>query len=195
MNDLTKCCDTIKLVGIFRRRRRSQLVICGRCEGLYALVMNVTVMGWYKGARELWRYKTVLLISSASKIVYTTAGKLHSNNTLMRRPRPRPRVICEHNIESQRTKLPTLLEQKRRILGAQTATNRDRPNTRRNSTWRRINNIAVSWLHHRRRVRRTRSWTRLLRICRFARHGTSVDIISRECEFPAAEEYKLAWCL
>lgn len=132
-------------------------------------------------------------IECSSKVVYTTAGKLHSNNTSMRRPCPS--VICEHNIESQRTKLPTLLEQKRRILRAQTPTNRYRPNTRRNTTWRRVNDIAVSWLHHRGRVRRTRSWTRLLRIRRFARHGTSVDIISREGEFPAAKEHKFAWCL
>lgn len=101
-------------------------------------------------------------------------------------------IIREHNIESHRTYPTTLPKQKRRIIRAQTTTNRHWSNTRRNSTRRRVNHITIPWLHNRRRIRRTRSSPRLIRICRLARHRASVDVVPREGELTAAEKQEVA---
>ena len=107
----------------------------------------------------------------------------------------RIRIISKHNVKAQRTDQVALLERQRRIFGTQCSTDSHLANTRRYSTRRTVDNVAVAWLQDWRWVGRTgaRSW--LLVVCSNARLCTSVDGITGECEMSGSLKDEETGCL
>lgn len=107
----------------------------------------------------------------------------------------RPSSICKHNIKSNRTSLLTLPKDERRILRTQTSADSDWPDSWRDPTGCRVDNVTIARFHNWRWIRWTRSRARLFRICCLAWHSSSIDVIPSEGEFPTAYEHEVARCL
>lgn len=103
--------------------------------------------------------------------------------------------IRKHNIETHRANFLTLSEQKRRVLRAQTSTDRHFAHTTRYPTGPRIYNIAIAWFHDRRRVWGTRARTRLVRECGHSWHRTGIDVVAGESKPSTPEENEVTRCL
>lgn len=107
----------------------------------------------------------------------------------------RIRIISKHNVKAQRTDQVALLERQRRVFGTQCSTDSHLANTRRYSTRRTVDNVAVAWLQDWRWVGRTGAWSRLLVVRSNTRLCTSVDGITSEREMPRSFEDEETGCL